>query len=69
MSEHLKAIEATIPEGDPASVERMVWVQAACDAIAKVMLERRGGNAQLALTGVIPLAAEIGQAIERRAKP
>jgi hypothetical protein len=39
MTDHLTAIKATIPPGDPSSSERMEWCKAAAAAIADVCLE------------------------------
>lgn len=39
MTDHLTAIKATIPPGDPSSQERMQWCKSAAEAIADVCLE------------------------------
>jgi hypothetical protein len=52
-TDHLTAIKATIPAGDPSSNERMGWCKAAAIAIADVCLEHsqnqtRGSHLTLA---------------------
>jgi hypothetical protein len=39
LTDHLSAIKATIPAGDPSSIERMEWCKAAAAAIADVLFE------------------------------
>lgn len=50
-SDHLTAIKATIPPGDPSSKERMEWCKAAMVAVADTCFEHAKAYAERHKTG------------------
>lgn len=51
-ADHRKAIEATIPPGNPHSTERRDWCKEAIRVYARVLLEHSDGEPALAMMGL-----------------